>query len=131
MRAAFGLSGGTPQEVFVSTVGEVGVCMTSSVRLGIQDHVKIDPDHHRVELENEKVRILRVRYGPHEKSVMQGHPSSVEINLTVAHLKVTYPDGRAESIEAKPGQVLSLPASQRMPENLSDFPYEAIAIEFK
>ena len=98
---------------------------------GTQDPVRVDPEHYRVELENEKVRVLRVRYGPHEKSVMHGHPLSVEINLTVAHLMVTYPDGRTEIIQAKAGQVLLLPVSERLPENLSDFPYEAIAIELK
>ena len=34
-------------------------------------------------------------------------------------------------MRAKAGQVLLLPASERQPENLSDFPYEAIAIELK
>jgi quercetin dioxygenase-like cupin family protein len=103
----------------------------SNIQLGTQDPVKVDPMRYRVELENEKVRVLRVRYGPHEKSVMHEHRPSIQINLTVAHLVVTYSDGRTESIEAKAGQVLLFPASERLPENLSDFPYEAIAIELK
>jgi len=118
------------REVLVTT-GEVGVYMTSNVQLGIQDPVKVDPDHYRVELENDKVRILRVRYGPHEKSEMHRHPTSIEINLTVAHLLVAYPEGKTESIEARPSQVRLSPASERILENLSDFPYEAIAIELK
>ncbi|MGH9745134.1 MAG: hypothetical protein ACRD59_03350 [Candidatus Acidiferrales bacterium] len=62
---------------------------------------------------------------------MHGHRTLVEINLTVAHLTFTYPDGRTETIQAKPGQVLTFPPFERLPENLSDFPYEAIAIELK
>lgn len=100
-------------------------------RDSVQDPVKADPEHYRVELENEKVRVLRVRYGPHEKSVMHAHGPLVEINLTVAHLTFTYPDGKTESIHAKPGQVLTFPPLERLPENLSDFPYEAISIELK
>ena len=103
----------------------------AKIQPGIQDPVKVDPEHYKVELEDEKVRVLRVRYGPHEKSVMHGHPPSVEINLTVTHLMVTYPDGRTESMQAKAGQVSLLAASERLPENLSDFPYEAITIELK
>jgi hypothetical protein len=118
-------------EALASTVDEVNMSITSNIQRGTQDPVKVDPDHYRVELENEKVRVLRIRYGPHEKSVMHEHPSSVQINLTIAHLLLTYPDGRTESIQAKAGQVLLLPASKRLPENLSDFPYEAIAIEMK
>lgn len=95
------------------------------------DPVKADPDHYKVEFENDRVRVLRVRFGPHEKSVMQEQSSLLEINLTVAHLLVTYPDGRTESIHSKAGQVRLFPAAERQPENLSDFPYEAIAIELK
>jgi len=103
----------------------------SAVQAAAHDPVRLDPGHYRVELENEKIRVLRVRYGPHEKSVMHAHGPLVEINLTVAHLTVTYPDGRTETIQAKAGQVLTLPPLERLPENLSDFPYEAIAIELK
>jgi hypothetical protein len=95
------------------------------------DPVKADPDHYKVEFENDRVRVLRVRFGPHEKTVMQEQPSLLEINLTIAHLLVTYPDGRTESIHSKAGQVHLLSAAERQPENLSDFPYEAIAIELK
>jgi hypothetical protein len=34
-------------------------------------------------------------------------------------------------MQAKAGQVLLLPASERLPENQSDFPYEAIVLELK
>ena len=36
----------------------------------------------RVEFENEKVRVLRIRYGSPEKSVMHGHPDGVLACLT-------------------------------------------------
>jgi hypothetical protein len=34
------------------------------------DPVKLDPDHYKVEFENDRVRVLRVNYGPRERSVM-------------------------------------------------------------
>jgi len=103
----------------------------SKLQLGTLDPVTLDPGHYRVELENEKVRVLRARYGAHEKSVMHEHPACIQVNLTIAHLKVTYSDGRTENIHSKAGQVSLLPPSEHLPENLSDFPYEAIAIELK
>jgi hypothetical protein len=103
----------------------------SKIQMGTLDPVTLDPDHYRVELENEKVRVLRARYGAHEKSVMHEHPACVQVNLTIAHLKVTYADGRTENIHSKAGQVSLLPPSEHLPENLSDFPYEAISIELK
>jgi hypothetical protein len=104
---------------------------TSKIQPLAQDPVKVATERFKVEFENEKVRVLRVRYEPHEKLVMQEYPSQIQINLTVAHLLFRYPDGRAEPVEARAGRVLSFPASERLPENLSDFPYEAIAIEWK
>ena len=50
----------TPQEVLVTTVGEVGVYVTSNVQLGIQDPVKADPDHNRVVTEGKKRISVRV-----------------------------------------------------------------------
>lgn len=107
--------------------------MSTSARIEAmaQDPAKVDPEHYKVEMENEKVRVLRVKYGPHEKPAGYRHPSSIEINLTVAHLAITHPDGKTETIQARAGQVFSFPASERLPENLSDFAYEAIVIELK
>ena len=105
--------------------------LASKMQPETQDPVRIDPEHYKVEFENEKVRILRIKFGPHEKSAMHGQTSAIEINLTIAHLLVTYPDGTTENVHAKAGQVRLSPAAERQPENLSDFPYEAIAIELK
>src|SRR2546422_5729557 len=42
---------------------------------GAPDAVKVDPKHYKVELENDRVRVVRITYGPREKSVMHGHRS--------------------------------------------------------
>ena len=34
-----------------------------------QDATKVDPKHYKVEFENDEVRVLRITYGPGEKSV--------------------------------------------------------------
>ena len=95
------------------------------------DPVKVDPKHYTVELENDRVRVLRIKYGPHEKSVMHGHPALVGVMLTDSHIRFNYPDGKVEEITAKAGQVLAFPAFEHLPENLSDMPFETVAIELK
>ena len=95
------------------------------------DPVKVDSKHYTVELENEKVRVLRIKYGPHEKSKMHGHPAIVGIFLTDGHMRFTYPDGKSEDITAKTGQVTYFPAFEHDPENLSDKPFEVIGVELK
>ena len=95
------------------------------------DPIQVDPQHYKVELENEKVRVLRIRYGPHEKSAMHSHPALVGVMMTDLHARFTYPDGRTEDIAAKAGDVVSFPAIDHLPENLSDQPMEVIAVELK
>jgi uncharacterized protein (UPF0218 family) len=47
-----------------------------------QDPVQVDPQRCTVEFENDQVRVLRIHYGPHEKSVMHGHPASGAVFLS-------------------------------------------------
>jgi glycine betaine/choline ABC-type transport system substrate-binding protein len=37
---------------------------------------------YRVTFENDQVRLLRINYGPNEKSVMHEHPNSIAVFLT-------------------------------------------------
>ena len=96
-----------------------------------EDPVKVDPRHYKVEFENERVRVLRIKYGPGEKSVMHGHPESVSVFLTEAHAKFTYPDGQTEDINANAGMVQHMDAFSHLPESLSGTPFEVILVELK
>jgi quercetin dioxygenase-like cupin family protein len=82
-------------------------------------------------VENDRVRVLRIKYGPGGKSVMHGHPALVGVFLTDGRFLFTYPDGKSEEIEGKAGQVLFFDAFAHLPENLSDRPFEGIAVELK
>ncbi len=96
-----------------------------------QDAVKVDPNHYKVEFENDQVRVLRITYGPHEKSVMHEHPDSVAIFLTDQYVKFTSPDGKSEEMRTKAGDTKWLPGGKHLPENLSDQPLELILVELK
>jgi quercetin dioxygenase-like cupin family protein len=96
-----------------------------------QDATKADSKHYKVESENSRVRVLRVKYGPHEKSVMHSHPDLVAIFQTDGRMKFTYPGGKTEEREVKAGQTLFAPAVTHLPENLSDSDVEIILVELK
>ena len=96
-----------------------------------QDPVKVDPKHYKVEVDNAKVRVLRVHYGPHEKSPMHAHPDSVAIFLTDGHNKFGLPDGKSEERTFKAGETVFTPAGKHAPENLGDQPFELILVELK
>ena len=96
------------------------------------DAVKVDPKHYKVELDNDRVRVVRIAYGPREKSVMHGHPRGLVVFLTDAHYKFTYPDGKTEEIRGEKGKFLWFgKAWAHLPENLNDTPFEAVYIELK
>jgi quercetin dioxygenase-like cupin family protein len=103
----------------------------SAAQPGGQDPVRVDPKHYTVELENEQVRVLRIKYGPHEKSVMHGHPALVGVMITGGEIRFSYPDGRTEDITATAGQILNFPAMEHLPENLGDQPFEVVVVELK
>src|SRR6266404_6486829 len=96
-----------------------------------QDATKVDPNHYKVESENSRVRVVRAKYGPHEKSVMHSHPDLVAIFQTDGRVKFTYPGGKTEERDMKAGQALWTPATRHLPENLTDNDMEVILVEFK
>lgn len=94
------------------------------------DPVKADSRHYKVEFENDKIRVLRIKYAAKEKSVMHSHPESVGVFLNDCKSRFTYPDGKSENFEAKAGQVVHMDAFEHDPENLGDA-FELIQIELK
>ncbi len=95
------------------------------------DPVEVDPKHYTIEFENDRVKVLRVKFGPHEKSVMHGHAAGIAISLTGRDLKFTLPDGRVRHLMGRPGEVVWYEAHEHLPENLSARLYEGIYIELK
>jgi quercetin dioxygenase-like cupin family protein len=114
-----------------SALCTAGVCVSLLGVAAAQDAVKVDPKHYSVVSENEQVRILKVHYGPHEKSVMHSHPNSVAVFLTDLKVTFTFADGKSEPVAAKAGDSRFTPAMTHLPENSGDKAMEAIVIELK
>jgi quercetin dioxygenase-like cupin family protein len=96
-----------------------------------QDPVKVDAKHYTVEFENSQVRVLRIKYGPHEKSVMHRHPNAVAVFMTDANGTFTFPKGEPQQLNGKAGETRWTPAGLHLPENTSDQPFEVILVELK
>jgi quercetin dioxygenase-like cupin family protein len=96
-----------------------------------QDAVKVDPNHYKVEFENDNVRVLRVTYGPHEKSVMHNHPENVAVFLTDGSAKFTLPDGKTVDAPVKANTIQWDAGGKHLPENVGDKPFELIVVELK
>ena len=96
-----------------------------------QDPVKVDPNHYKVEFENAQVRVLRVKVGPGEKSVMHRHPNAVAIFQTNGRVKFTFPNGKTEERDITAGTTLWTPAITHSPENIGSAEFEVILVELK
>ena len=109
----------------------VVLCVCLATVVSAQDAAKVDSKHYTVISENAQVRILKVHYGPHEKSVMHSHPAGVVVYLTDAKTKFTYPDGKSEEVTGKAGEARYTPAVTHLPENTGDTGMDVIVVELK
>lgn len=97
---------------------------------GAPDPVSADPKHHKVEFENERIRVLREHREP-GKLYLHGHPDNVQVLLTDSNMILTTPDGKTESLIGKAGDVHWRPAAQHEGVVRSDKPVEQILVEMK
>ena len=96
------------------------------------DWVKVDPKHCKVEIENDQVRVIRARYGPHEKGMMHEHSFNLLVTfLTDCKMKVTPPEGESRTATKAAGDVVWGGPSKHIEENLNDKPLEVLVVEFK
>lgn len=106
------------------------VCLVGSSCLA-QDPTKVEPKHYHLDFENDKVQVVSVHYGPHEKSAMHEHPGGVVVILTGAHLRFTDENGKVREVFSKPGEARWYPPFHHKVENLGDTPYDAVYIGIK
>jgi hypothetical protein len=83
------------------------------------DPVTVDGGHYKVEFENERVRVLRIHYGPREKGQTHEHI----LNRVVLYLN--------DQTAAKADEVRMAGAATHAEENASDRPADRIAVELK
>ena len=95
------------------------------------DPVKADPSHYKVEFENDRIRVLRIRYEAGEKSVMHSHPESVAVVLSQGKVAFDFPDGRHHEADVKTGDVHWHPAGEHLPHNVGDSVLEVLMVELK
>ncbi len=105
-------------------------CIAAPIALA-QDPVKVDGKHYTVLLDNNQVRVLKIVYGPKEKSVMHEHPASVVVFLNNAQVKFTLPDGSKVDGGGKAGNVQFADAGKHLPQNVGSTTLEGILVELK
>lgn len=106
------------------------VCLATACALG-QDPTKVEPKHYKLDFENDRVQVVSVHYGPHEKSALHDHPGGVVVILTEAHLRFTDESGKVREVFSKPGEARWYPPFKHRVENLGDTAYDAVYVGVK
>lgn len=97
---------------------------------GSADPVAVDPDHEKVEFENEQIRVIREHCHAGEKVVMHGHPDNVQVLLTNMKVELATDDGRTTVVTGMAGDV-HWRAATRHAARIIDTPFEQIVVEMK
>ncbi len=65
------------------------------------DAVTADPDHYSVEFENDAVRVIRIKYGPGERSVLHYHPANCFVLLSEGTWRMTDAMGEVTEVPSR------------------------------
>ncbi|MBV9506385.1 MAG: hypothetical protein JO323_15410 [Acidobacteriia bacterium] len=97
------------------------------------DPLVADPQHYKLEFENQWVKVVRETMGPHEKMPMHEHtaPGALIILMTDRNNRLTSKSGASETPRNHAGEIQWAGPSVHKSENLNDAPFEAIRIEPK
>ena len=97
-----------------------------------QDPVVVDPAHHKIEFENDQLRVLHVVFPPGESSVMHTHPCLVVIGIADGELTFRLPDGSTRIGPIHSGEVLVLkqPVTHN-PVNNAGTTHDVMVVELK
>ena len=86
-------------------VASLCVCAAAASAQTPQDATIVDPDAHKIALDNEHVRVLQAMASPGWKSPMHSHPPLLLVSLGTARVRMTYPDGKKELFDLRPGSI--------------------------
>ncbi len=95
------------------------------------DAVRLDPARYTVDFENDRVRIVRLGFAPHEQGLMVSHPPRVLVTLTEVAVKLKFLDGRTDERGAPAGVAAWLEAETLQTENARSESLQVVLIEPK
>ncbi len=114
--------------------------LVASVVLGIgagaavsfaQDPLEVGPDVYSKLFENERVRVMEVRFKPGESIGMHSHPDHLAYMLSGGLLQLSHPDGTLKDIAGDTGQVFWIPAESHAAVNTGTTEVRILVVELK
>jgi quercetin dioxygenase-like cupin family protein len=112
-------------------VAYIPFIVASVIFVSGQDAAVVNPKIVKVEFENQQIRILRARYGPHERPEMHSHPAKAEVQINNGTVRIFTPDGKWRDDPGKAGEFFWLEATTHAVENAGSVPLVLVEIEMK
>ena len=98
---------------------------------GHPDLVTAEPEQTTVLFENDRVRVLDVRFGAGQKQRMHSHPDHLVYPLTAYRIRHIAEDGGTAIGERKPGEVVWISAESHAGENVGETECHVLIVELK
>lgn len=95
------------------------------------DPLKVDPEHYKVLLENERVRVLEFRGAPGDKTPMHSHPNYVTYSFNGGKTAFTYPKGKPAEAVTPAGDVRWHKAETHAGQNTGQTELHVLIVEIK
>ncbi|MGB2644597.1 MAG: hypothetical protein WBG02_04555 [Candidatus Acidiferrum sp.] len=96
-----------------------------------QDQASRNSNEVKIAFENDQIRVLHARYGPHQRIAMHSHPARVVVCVTAMHVLTTLSDGQTQELRCRPGDSRWSEPVTHSVENLEDAPFEVVEIEME
>ncbi|MBE3065085.1 MAG: hypothetical protein IMZ69_08725 [Spirochaetes bacterium] len=113
-----------------SLIPALGILLLSASAVA-QDPVNVDPKHHKVEVDNPQVRVLRLTLGAGEKTPVYDHPASVAVFMGESTYRIGPVGGPSSQDPHQRGDVVLIAAGKHSIENLGSTEAEMVVIELK
>ncbi len=115
---------------FAILIGVSLACLPASAADDL-DSPRADPAHHKVEFENDQVRVVRYVIPPGETALLHSHPALVNVFLTDGELKATAQDGSTSDIHARGGTAAWRGPTVHTVVNVGPGAFEGVLVEPK
>jgi hypothetical protein len=99
--------------------------------LKTRDALQVDPQHYRLEFENDKIRVLRLTLKSSETVLMHDDKDALVVCLNECHVRFTSPNGRSEDIHMESAASRWIYGDTRSEKNLGTKPVEMLFVETK
>ncbi len=96
-----------------------------------KDALAADPKHYRLELENYRMRVLRLTLKGDEAVPVHDDRDALFVCVKECHLRLTVPGGRSQESHLQAGESRWIYGDTRSEKNLSNQPLELLVIETK